>query len=153
MRSRAYQAEGVAVVTSENHGAAKRHPGSESQAGEDWSTRLAPNLDVLGVREDGAWCAIALEMSLRGYGETFDDALDALVEAIEAQVTFAVQHDNLDQIFVPAEPHYFRLHADVKRAALKRKLLDRVQSGLPDYRVGDLQLPRPTAPSFKQTSA
>ena len=86
-------------MTSENHGAAKRRLASEIQAGEDSVTRLTLTLDVLGVREDDAWCAIALEMSLRGYGETFDDALDALVEAIEAQVTFAVQHDNLDQIF------------------------------------------------------
>ena len=140
-------------MTSENHGAAKRRLASEIQAGEDSVTRLTLTLDVLGVREDDAWCAIALEMSLRGYGETFDDALDALVEAIEAQVTFAVQHDNLDQIFIPAEPHYFRLHADVKLAALKRKLLDHVQSGLPDYRVGDLELPKPAAPSFKQAFA
>ena len=140
-------------MASENHGAAKRRPGSELRAGEDWLTQLTLNLEVLGVREDDAWCAIALEMSLRGYGETFDDALNALFEAIEAQVAFAVQHDNLDQIFVPAEPHYFRLRADVKRAALKRKLLDHVQSGLPDYRVGDLQLPKPTAPLFKQAFA
>lgn len=66
-------------------------------------------INVLGVREDGAWCAIALEMSLRGYGETFQEALDELTQAMEAQVSFAVQHDNLDQIFIPAEPHYFRL--------------------------------------------
>ena len=77
--------------------------------------RLTLNLNVLGVREDDAWCAIALEMSLRGYGETFDAATEALADAIEAQATFAVQHNNLDQIFVPAEPHYFQSYADVKR--------------------------------------
>ena len=70
-------------------------------------------LNVLGLREDDAWCAIALDMSLRGYGETFDTALQALVDAVRAQVSFAVQHDNIEQIFVPAEPHYFRLHADL----------------------------------------
>lgn len=105
--------------------------------------RLAPTLNVLGVREDDAWCAIALDMSLRGYGETFEAALQALLEAVEAQVSFAVQHDNLDQIFIPAEPHYFRLYADMKREALKRTLRSRVQSGLPDFRVGDVPLPIP----------
>lgn len=105
--------------------------------------RLAPTLNVLGVREDNAWCAIALDMSLRGYGETFEAALQALLEAVEAQVSFAVQHDNLDQIFIPAEPHYFRLYADMKREALKRTLRSRVQSGLPDFRVGDIPLPVP----------
>ena len=51
-------------------------------------TALEPTINVLGVREDGAWCAIALEMSLRGYGRTFEAALDALRETIEAQVSF-----------------------------------------------------------------
>lgn len=48
-------------------------------ASEDW---LTLNLSVLGVREDESWCAIALEMSLRGYGETFDAALESLVDAV-----------------------------------------------------------------------
>ena len=80
-------------------------------------TALEPTINVLGVREDDAWCAIALEMSLRGYGRTFEAALDALREAIEAQVSFAVQQDSLDRIFMPADPHYFKLYADMKREA------------------------------------
>ena len=106
-------------------------------------TGLALTLNVLGVREDGQWCAIALEMSLRGYGETFDGALAQLKEAIEAQASFAVQHDTVDQIFVPAEPQCFKLYADLKREALKRKLLDCPTESLPDYRVGDIPLPVP----------
>lgn len=98
---------------------------AKASIGGEWGAGQSPlNLNVLGVREDGAWCAIALEMSLRGYGETFDAALDALVEAVEAQVTFAVQHDNLDQIFVPAEPHYFRLYADVNLRSARREGLN-----------------------------
>ena len=27
---------------------------------------------VLEFQEDGEWCALALEMALRGYGQTFD---------------------------------------------------------------------------------
>ena len=110
-------------------------------------------IHVLGVREDGAWCAIALEMSLRGYGETFPEALVELTQAIEAQVSFAVQHDNLDQIFIPAEPHYFLLYADMKREALKRKLCNLEHSGLPDYRVGDIPLPMPKADAFTYARA
>ena len=109
-------------------------------------------LNVLGVREDDAWCAIALDMSLRGYGDTFDAALKALLDAVEAQVSFAVEHDNLDQIFIPAEPHYFRLHADMRREAIKRKLLGHVQTGLPDYRVGDVPLPLPNAAAAHATA-
>ena len=116
-------------------------------------TALEPTINVLGVREDDAWCAIALEMSLRGYGRTFEAALDALREAIEAQVSFAVQQDSLDRIFMPAEPHYFKLYADMKREALKRKLLNRSQPGLPDYRVGDIPLPAPTTARFTPAAA
>ena len=116
-------------------------------------TALELTINVLGVREDDAWCAIALEMSLRGYGRTFEAALDALRETIEAQVSFAVQQDSLDQIFMPAEPHYFKLYADMKREALKRKLLNRSQPGLPDYRVGDIPLPAPTTARFTPVAA
>ncbi len=64
-------------------------------------------LNVLGVREDEMWCAVALEMSLRGYGETFEAALENLQEAIIAQVTYAIDHhDTIDHLFIPAEPHY-----------------------------------------------
>ncbi|MCE2461589.1 MAG: hypothetical protein J4F38_12535, partial [Pseudomonadales bacterium] len=59
-----------------------------------------------------------------GYGETFDDALDELRRVVEAQISFAVQHDNVDQVFIPAEPHYFKLYADLKRETMKRRLLD-----------------------------
>ena len=110
-------------------------------------------INVLGVREDDVWCAIALEMSLRGYGTTFDDALHELHEAIEAQISFAVQNNTVDQIFIPTEPHYFKLYADLKRAALKRSVLERKESDLPDYRVGDIALPKPAGGQFTQATA
>ena len=106
-------------------------------------------VNALGIREDDAWCAIALEMSLRGYGETFDEALDELNRAVEAQILFAVQHDNVDHVFIPVEPHYFKLYADLKRETLKHRLLDREATGSPDYRVGDLLLPEPGRATFR----
>ena len=115
-------------------------------AGEE--TALALTIDVLGVHEDGAWCAIALEMGLRGYGRTFDAALDELRGAIEAQVSFAVQQGSLDQVFVPAEPHYFKLYAELKREALKHELFSRSRPESPGYRVGHIPLPTPTAARF-----
>ena len=114
---------------------------------------LALTINVLGIREDGTWCAIAMEMSLRGYGETFEEALDELGRAVEAQLSFAVQHDNVDQVFIPAEPHYFKLYADCKRETLKRRLLDRETTGLPDYRVGDIPLPEPGRETFTRAVA
>ena len=116
-------------------------------------TELQTTINVLGVREEGSWCAIALEMSLRGYGETFSDALDELLEAIDAQVSFAVRNDTVDRIFVPAEPEYFRLFANLKHEALKRRLRGLEQTGLPEYRVGDIPLPAPTDRDFAPVPA
>ena len=100
-------------------------------------------LNVLGVREDEKWCAIALEMSLLGYGKTFEEALEDLKETIIAQVTYARDHHKtIDHIFIPAEPHYFELHARLKSQALKNRFLNRVQSQQTDYQVGSMRVPR-----------
>ena len=37
------------------------------------------SINVLGYREEGQWVALALEMDLRGYGETFEAALRELM--------------------------------------------------------------------------
>ena len=105
-------------------------------------------LNVLGVREDEQWCAIALEMSLLGYGETFEKALQDLKETIIAQVTYAIDHhQTIDHIFIPVEPHYFELHARLKSEALKSSFLNRVQSQQTEYRVGSMPVPRIKASS------
>lgn len=116
------------------------------------SSGLSVTINVLGVREEDSWCAIALEMSLRGYGETFDDALTELVAAIEAQLSFAAQHGTIDQVFIPAEPEYIRLYADRKREAVKRKLYGLDQTGLPDYVVADIALPERLEGAFTEVS-
>ena len=61
---------------------------------------------VLVRWEDESWCAIALEMSLRGYGETITQAFENLKEAIFAQVTFTMEHGDWDQMFMLAERAY-----------------------------------------------
>ena len=99
-------------------------------------------LRVLVVREDAKWCAIALDMSLRGYGETQDQAVESLTEAVEAQISFAVQRDTLDEIFVPAEPSYHSLYESVKRDSVKRHLKSKPPHSLPDIFSCDVPLPR-----------
>ena len=60
-------------------------------------------VSVLGYREDDEWCALALEMDLRGYGRTFREALDDLRDSMTMQIGFAHFKDELDMIFRPAE--------------------------------------------------
>ena len=47
-------------------------------------------INVLGYMEDGDWIAHALEMDLVGVGDSFEEAIEALNEFIEAQVSFAL---------------------------------------------------------------
>ena len=71
-------------------------------------------VSVLGFPEDGAWCALALEMDLRGYGQSFDEALEDLHESMAMQIGFAQYKGETDMILHPAEPMYFSLFAQVR---------------------------------------
>lgn len=74
---------------------------------------LEREIRILGIveDEDEAWCAIELELGLRGYGETFEDAVENLFRAIRAQVWFNAANGTPDaeNIFFPAEDRYFEL--------------------------------------------
>ena len=71
-------------------------------------------VSVLGIHEDEEWCALALEMDLRGYGQTFDDALEDLHESMAMHISFCRFKGEPDMIFRPAEPVYFSLFAQVR---------------------------------------
>ena len=88
---------------------------------------LEIHLDVLFTKEEGEWCAIALDMSLRGYGKSREDALNDLLDAVRAQVTFALEHDTLDNIFIPADQKYFEQYNQERLEALKRNAKRDVQ--------------------------
>jgi hypothetical protein len=56
---------------------------------------------VLGYREDEEWVALALEMDLRGFGETFEEALDELRDLIATQISFALFKEQPEMIWTP----------------------------------------------------
>ena len=64
-------------------------------------------VSVRGLQEGGEWCAPALEMDLRGYGRTFDEALEDLHDAMTMQISFAQFKEETDMKFHPAEPMFF----------------------------------------------
>lgn len=108
-----------------------------------------PTLRVLVIKEREIWCAIALDMSLRGYGETQAEAVESLTEAVEAQVSFAVQHDTLDEIFVLPEPTYDAIFESVKRESLKLHLQS-IPPRLLDVFSYDVPLPRVDPQKFAE---
>ena len=97
-------------------------------------------VSVLGFHEDGEWCALALEMDLRGYGETFEEALEDLHESMTMQIGFAHFKGETDMILHPAEPAYFSLFAQVR----SDHMITLAKSGSPatsEYAVAGMPIP------------
>ena len=107
-------------------------------------------VSVLGYREDDEWCALALEMDLRGYGRTFREALDDLRGSMTMQIGFAHFKDELDMIFRPAESVYFSLYAQVRNDHLTA-LVKKGAVGESDYAVAGIPIPTPELIAAEKT--
>ena len=70
-------------------------------------------VSVPGFHETGEWCAPALEMDLRGYGQTFEEALEDPNESMTMRIGFAHFKSRTDMNVHPADPVYFPLFAQV----------------------------------------
>ncbi len=115
-------------------------------------------LNVLGYQEDGEWIALALEMDLRGYGESFDEALDDLGNLVEMQVSFALFKKQPELIWSPADPVWFERFAEVRQTRLRDLYSGAdpaVENG--DFRVRGMPIPPPHVvaglPEFRQANA
>jgi len=97
------------------------------------------SFQVLGYREDDEWIALALEMDLRGYGATFEEAMGELEGLVDAQVTFALQQRRPEMIWKNAEPQWFTLFLDARRRRVANLLgAAPIQ---PDYIAADVSVP------------
>lgn len=114
----------------------------------------APALDVLGYQEEGEWVALALEMDLRGYGDTLSKAVDELEDLVTMQVSFARLKSQPGLVWKPAEAIYWRLFENARRNHLEEIILDATPRN-PSFEARGIPLPRPhevseLAPRFKQ---
>lgn len=75
------------------------------------------SLKCLGFVEDGEWVAIALEMDLRGYGDSFESALDDLRESVHMQLSFARFKGDPSLILKPAADQYFEMYERNRKAS------------------------------------
>lgn len=76
-------------------------------------------VNALGYRESEDYVALALEMDLRGYGSSFEEALHDLEEQVAMQLSFALyKHGAVDMAMRPAEAVYFERFAEAKREAI-----------------------------------
>lgn len=59
--------------------------------------------------DEDAWIAVALEMDLRGYGDTKEAASLELRDLVIAQISFALHNNDPGMIDFPAELKYFEM--------------------------------------------
>ena len=97
-------------------------------------------LNVLGYQEEGEWVALALEMDLRGYGATIDEALTELTDLVAMQMSFARFKGQPELISKPAESVYWRLFETAVQDYLRDLALGSVPSN-PEYEARSLPLP------------
>ena len=97
-------------------------------------------LNVLGYQEEDEWVALALEMDLRGYGETFETALEDLAELVNMQISFSRLKGQPELIWKAAEPIWFERFAETRRAYLEALVRESTVSE-PEYNVAGLPIP------------
>ena len=83
------------------------------------------HLSMLGYREDGQAVAHCLEMDIRAYGNTFEQAFATLVDMVEGQIEITFKHDgNFDTLDRPASSHLFSIFQKGLKALSQHKAID-----------------------------
>jgi hypothetical protein len=101
-------------------------------------------LRIVFYRQENRWLAHCLECDLCGDGDTREQALKCLWDAIGYQLEESLAHDNPANLFNPAEGKFFRMFAagrDFAIGQLHLKTVDSVEVGQPEvreYSDGDL---------------
>ena len=96
-------------------------------------------VNVLGYQEEGEWVALALEMDIRGYGQSFEEALEDLIDLVNMQLSFAEFKDHPEMAFHPAEPVWFSLFAQVRQD----RLLHYARPAEAEYEIAGIPMPSP----------
>lgn len=98
-------------------------------------------LSILGYREGEEWVALALEMDLRGYGETWDQAVEELRDLVLMQISFARTKDQPEMIWRDAEPQYWDLFRKAQRAQFAQSVSREPAARSTDLHAGGLAIP------------
>ncbi len=107
---------------------------------------LRINYNVLTYREKSQWVALALEMDLRGYGDTQGDAIKEMMDLVRMQVSFALSKNEPHMIWCPAEAHWFQLFAEVRSKKITYQINPAARIG-DDFDVGSFPMPIPPVSS------
>lgn len=96
-------------------------------------------LNILCYPEDGEWVALALEMDIRGYGATPDEAWSELRDLVDAQIAFAKEKGAPELIWFNAEDRYWDMYRAAQRQEMAARLAASAFSTC-DVRTGGMPL-------------
>ena len=106
--------------------------------------RVGITLSVIVYPEDGEFVALALEMDLRGYGSTSEEAMEELRELIAVQLSSALQtHGSIESAMFRAEAQYFDMYHHAKLDEMKALFGERRQSSRTSAVFSDIPIPDP----------
>ncbi|MGE3637556.1 MAG: type II toxin-antitoxin system HicB family antitoxin [Pirellulales bacterium] len=83
---------------------------------------------IVFYKEGNAWVAHCLEFDLMGDGDTREEALDQLGDAIALQIEASIEHDNPANLFSPADGKFFEMFAAGKNIAIGELQLKEVSA-------------------------
>ena len=102
-------------------------------------------LSVLVYRSSNVDCcaALALEMDIRGYGDTPMAAFNELQDLVHMQISFAAFKEDPSLIWKRADPIWFERFADAHRQQLESQLLRAHSVAEPEYTATGMTPPPP----------
>lgn len=92
-------------------------------------------ISVLFYREESMWVALALEMNLRGYGPTRQEAMSDLQQMLAAQITFALQRGHPESVWCRAADEFWAMFENARRDQFVAEVSGEAP---PDDRLADL---------------
>lgn len=97
----------------------------------------------LTYRENGEFVALVLEMDLRGYGATIEEAVEEAEELVMVQLLSAIEiNGSIESAMFPAEEKYFQMYDQAKLEELKSLFQQRDRRD-PDHRATGIRIPEP----------
>ena len=94
------------------------------------------SVNVLGFKEENEWCALGLEVDIRGYGCTFEEACSDLTDLITYQISFSIYKDQVDLIFHPSDEKFFTIFYRI----IDRQRYEKINDDTKHYRLSKIPL-------------
>ncbi len=113
-------------------------------------------INILGYydKDEDAWVALGLEMDLRGYGSTFEEAAEDLEDLIIMQIGFAQAKNQPELLLHPAEPVWWQLFEQMRQerfADMAKGQSGGEQGHHAEYEIAGMPLPSPQVIAQRRT--